>query len=53
MKNDNDFRKEYATKFRKFQAGEISANDWREFCNKYFDKLVSDNKDVFVRLKNR
>ena len=43
---------EYDTMFRKFQNGEITETEWREFCAKILDKVLDDHKDIFVRLKN-
>jgi hypothetical protein len=44
---------EYAIMFRKFQNGEITETEWREFCDKILDQLLSETKDVFERLKVR
>jgi hypothetical protein len=44
---------EYEINFNKFQNGEISETEWREFCDKVMNKVLADTKDVFERLKVR
>jgi hypothetical protein len=44
---------EYEINFNKFQNGEISEVQWREFCDKVMNKVLADTKDVFERLKVR
>ena len=44
---------EYDTMFRKFQTGEITETEWRDFCVKILDKVLEENKEIFVRLKFR
>jgi hypothetical protein len=44
---------EYEIMFRKFQNNEITETEWREFCGKVLDKVLEENREVFVRLKFR
>jgi hypothetical protein len=44
---------EYEIMLRKFQNNEITETEWREFCDKILDQILSEAKDVFERLKNR
>lgn len=36
-----------------FRAGQITVAVWMEFCNEYLTQILEQNRDVFVRLKNR
>jgi hypothetical protein len=44
---------EYDIMFRKFQTGQITETEWREFCGKILDAVLEENKEIFVRLKFR
>jgi hypothetical protein len=44
---------EYAIKFDKFQKGQITETEWREFCDKVLVQVLDETKDVFERLKVR
>ena len=44
---------EYDIMFRKFQTGQITETEWREFCGKILDAVLEENKETFVRLKFR
>jgi hypothetical protein len=44
---------EYAIKFDKFQKGQITETEWREFCDKVLAQVLDETKDVFERLKVR
>jgi hypothetical protein len=44
---------EYAINFNKFQTGEITETEWREFCDKVLTQVLNETKDVFERLKVR
>ena len=46
-------RNEYDINFSKFQTGQITETEWREFCDKVLDQILSEAKDVFERLKVR
>ena len=48
MEND-----QYYEMFAKVQSGIISEETWKEYCFKLLDEVLEDNKDVFIRLKNR
>lgn len=43
----------YNEMYRRFTEGVISEAAWREYCASILDKVLTDNKDVFVRLKHR
>jgi hypothetical protein len=44
---------EYAIKFDKFQTGQITETEWREFCDKVLTQVLNETKDVFEMLKVR
>jgi hypothetical protein len=44
---------EYDINFSKFQKGQITETEWREFCDKVLTQVLNDTKDVFERLKVR
>jgi hypothetical protein len=44
---------EYEINFNKFQTGQITETEWREFCDKVLVQVLNETKDVFERLKNR
>jgi hypothetical protein len=49
----DNMRESYNEMWRKVQAGEISEDEWRKFCDRLLEQTLEDNKDVMVRLKNR
>jgi hypothetical protein len=44
---------EYKEMFAKVQSGQISEKEWFDYCFEVLGNVVEENKDVFVRLKNR
>ena len=44
---------EYNEMFVKVQAGQITQEVWFDYCFQILSQIMEDNKDVFVRLKNR
>lgn len=48
MEND-----QYYEMFAKVQDGTISEEIWKDYCLSLLDKVLEDNKDIFIRLKNR
>jgi hypothetical protein len=46
-------RNEYDINFKKFQTGQITETEWREFCDKVLVQVLDETKDVFERLKVR
>lgn len=45
--------KEYYEMYDKVQRGEITQEDWVDYCMQLLFEIMEDNKDVFIRLKNR
>ena len=45
--------KQYYEMFDKVQRGEITQEAWVDYCMKLLSEIMEDNKDVFIRLKNR
>jgi hypothetical protein len=48
MEND-----QYYEMFAKVQSGIISEEVWKEYCFNMLNEVLEQNKDVFIRLKNR
>ena len=44
---------EYYTNLQKFQNNEWTSDMWYIYCASVLDQLMEENKDVFIRLKNR
>mgnify|MGYP001174631348 CR=1 FL=1 len=38
---------------QRFENGEITLEQWQEFCFEVLCEIMEDNKDVLIRLKNR
>lgn len=45
--------KRYKEMFEKFTSGKITQEEWQAFCFVILGEVMEENKDVFVRLKNR
>lgn len=45
--------KQYFENLQKFQNGEWTSDMWYVYCASVLDELMEENKDVFIRLKNR
>jgi hypothetical protein len=45
--------KQYYEMFDKVQRGEITQEAWVDYCMKLLADIMEDNKDVFIRLKDR
>jgi hypothetical protein len=43
----------YAEAFRKFEAGEITLQQWTDLCLLILGEIMEEHKEIFVRLKNR
>ena len=44
---------EYQIMRMKFLAGIISEKEWQDYCFQTLAQKLLDNKDVFIRLKDR
>ena len=44
---------QYYTMLEKFERDEITQQQWYDFCAMILGVIMEENKDVFVRLKNR
>ena len=49
----NELIKRYNEMFNKFVRKEITEKEWQAFCFVMLGEMMEENKDVFVRLKNR
>ena len=38
---------------QQFMNGEITLEQWQEFCFEVLGEIMEENKDVLIRLKNR
>lgn len=38
---------------QQFMNGEITVEQWQEFCFEVLCEIMEENKDVLIRLKNR
>lgn len=45
--------KMYNTIYKMFQNGQISEKVWHRYCRMIMHKILVENRDVWVRLKNR
>lgn len=48
MEND-----QYYEMFAKVQSGIISEETWKDYCFNMLGEILEQNKNVFIRLKNR
>ena len=53
MKIEQQMKEKYDHMFKLAQEGLISQQEWFEFTHDLLSKIMDENKDVFVRLKNR
>ena len=44
---------QYQQMQQQFQTGQITEQQWKDFCMTVLEKLMVQNKDVFERLKVR
>jgi hypothetical protein len=44
---------EYVEKYNQAMKAEISLDEWQEYCFNLLKDIISDNQEVFDRLKNR
>jgi hypothetical protein len=44
---------QYYENLQKFYANQMSTQQWYEYCDEILEQLMEENKDVFLRLKNR
>jgi hypothetical protein len=51
MKQDIVSRYEWAR--ARFEAGWITQDEWYKICFELLGEIMEENRDVFVRLKNR
>jgi hypothetical protein len=51
MKQDIVSRYEWARV--RFEAGRITQEEWYKICFELLGEIMEENKDVFIRLKNR
>lgn len=53
MKIEQQMKEKYDHMFKLAQEGLISQQEWFEFTHDLLSKIMDENKDVFIRLKNR
>lgn len=44
---------EYDKKYNQMKRGEISDQEWYDYCTNLLGDILDDNKDVMIRLKQR
>jgi hypothetical protein len=42
----------YYKKYNQFLSGELTEQEWNEYCHAVLEELLEENKDVLIRLKN-
>jgi len=50
---EETYRIQYNERLQQFKNGEITEEQWKEFCSYCLGKIMEENQDVLVRLKNR
>jgi hypothetical protein len=50
---DKQLTNQYYDMLDKFERREITKQQWYAFCASILSVIMEENKDVFVRLKNR
>jgi hypothetical protein len=50
---DPETTQHYFNALKKFENGEITSQQWYDICTKLLGDIMEQNKDVFIRLKNR
>ena len=45
--------KQYYEMFAAVQCGKITEKEWTEYCMELLSKVMDENAEVFIRLKNR
>ncbi len=53
MNEREKMQSQYFEKFQAVQNGTISAQEWQDFCFQLLSLIMEDEKEIFVRLKNR
>jgi len=44
--------KQYDLMWKKVRVGEITEQEWKDFCFETLSQILEDHKDIFIRLKN-
>jgi cytochrome c551/c552 len=44
---------EYSINFTKFQNQEIADGEWQAYCDMLFTRLLDENVDVLIRLRDQ
>ena len=42
---------DYYEMFAKVKDGQITEQDWFDYCSEMLNKIMEDNKDIFIRMK--
>ncbi len=50
--NLHAYRIEYAEEYAKFKNGEITLEQWHEYCSNCLSEILDQNIDVLVRMKD-
>jgi len=50
---NKDIINQYYTMLEKFERKEITQQQWFSFCSSILERIMEENKDVLIRLKNR
>jgi hypothetical protein len=50
---NKDTANQYYAMLEKYECGEITQQQWFAYCAMVLEVLMEENKDVFIRLKNR
>jgi hypothetical protein len=43
----------YYDYYDRLKKGELTIQQWKDFCLLLLQEIMEENKDVFIRLKNR
>ena len=50
---DEDIVAYYKEKLERLEKKQIALEEWQKICFEILEKKMEENKDVFIRLKNR
>lgn len=48
-----DTVREYSNRLKDFYAGIITEQEWMEYCASILAELMDENKEVYLRMKER